>query len=84
MTSIWFFILSSISFFVVAAGHLSRKDYKFGSILTIINILSWIAYLIIPWQSVAEDEVFGVLVIDTFVLLSLYNFSKTVQNGISE
>lgn len=78
--SIWFFILSSISFFVVAIGHLSQKDYKFGSIMTVINILSWIAYLIIPWQSVAEDEIFGVFVIDILVLLSLYNFLRANQN----
>ena len=81
--SIWFFIISSISFFVIGIGYLSQKYYKFGALLTGINLLSWIAYVVIPWQSVAEDEIFGVLVIDILVLLSLYNFLNRTRSVFS-
>jgi hypothetical membrane protein len=74
--SIWFFIISSISFFVVGIASLSKKYYRFGIALIGINLLSWIAYSVIPWQSVAEDEIFGVLVIDLLVIITLYSFSK--------
>ncbi len=74
--SIWFFILASFSYFVISAGIILNYKAGTGVLMIIIDILSWILYLIIPWQSVAEDEVFGVAVIDILVLLNIYTMLR--------
>ncbi len=74
--SIWFFIIASISYIVIGISMLSGQLKKIGIILVIFIILSWVAYSLIPWQSVAEDEIFGVVVIDIAVFLHIYSFIK--------
>lgn len=71
--SIWFFILASLSYLVVGlsllAGH---KEH--GAAILLIVILSWIAYALVKWQSVAEDEIFGIAVIDAVVCIHLHTY----------
>ncbi len=73
--SIWFFILASISYFAIGVSLIINKLFK-GYIIIIILILSWILYSIIPWQSVAEDEIFGIIVIDVIVIIHITTFIK--------
>jgi len=73
--SIWFFILASISYFAIGISLIINKFFK-GYIIIIILILSWILYSIIPWQSVAEDEIFGIIVIDIIVIIHITTFIK--------
>ncbi|MEM0140375.1 MAG: DUF998 domain-containing protein [Ferroplasma sp.] len=76
--SIWFFILSSISYFVIAFG-IVLKIKKIGAAMIIVNLLSWILYATIPWQSVAEDEIFGIAIIEILVILNLcFIYNKKV------
>lgn len=70
--SIWFFIIASISYLVVGIS-LLHSSIKFGISLIILIILAWIIYLSVNWQSVAEDEIFGVVVIDIAVLMHLFS-----------
>ena len=74
--SIWFFILASISYFSIGISLIINKFLR-GYIIIITLILSWILYSIIPWQSVAEDEIFGIIVIDIIVMIHITTFIKT-------
>lgn len=75
--SIWFFILGSISYAAVALSFLAGKLKGTGIILYILLVASWIAFIEVPWGSVAEDEMFGVVIIDIFVILHILTFSKS-------
>ncbi|ARM75524.1 DUF998 domain-containing protein [Acidianus manzaensis] len=75
--SLWFFILASISYIVISISLiLTRIFLKIGIILLSLIILGWILFIIIPWQSVAEDEIFGISIIDICVILHGISFNK--------
>ena len=65
--SIWFFVLSSISFFTIGIS-LVFHFRKYGVFMILFLISAWNVYSLIHWQSTAEDEIFGILVIDIVVL----------------
>ncbi len=74
--SIWFFIIASIAYATIAISLFFSKFSKTGISLLIILIISWILFIIIPRQSVAEDEIFGIIIIDIMAILHISTFSK--------
>ncbi|WP_276929967.1 DUF998 domain-containing protein [Ferroplasma acidiphilum] len=78
--SIWFFIIASIAYATIGISLLFTKFRRVGIAILIILPVSWVLFIEIPWQSVAEDEIFGVIVIDIMVLLHIYTFQKLKNN----
>lgn len=74
--SIWFFILSSISYVTIGIGLSISELRSYGLVIIVVILVSWILYLLIPWGSVAEDEIFGIAVIDLLVAIHLISESK--------
>ena len=81
--SIWFFILASISYVTIGISLIINK-MKFGIPITLSIIISWILYAIIPWQSVAEDEIFGIAVIELVVIFHMFSFRNRLDYFITE
>ena len=81
--SIWFFILSSISYAAIAISFIIGRLRGRGIILSVLLVASWVAFAVVPWGSVAEDEMFGVAVIDIFVILHILTFKKNADKNIS-
>jgi hypothetical membrane protein len=81
--SIWFFILSSISYAAIAISFIIGKFRRTGIILSVLLAVSWVAFALVPWGSVAEDEMFGVAVIDIFVILHIWTFRRNTDEKIS-
>ena len=77
--SIWFFIIASISYATIGTSFLFTQFKKTGVLLLIIFIVSWAIFIAVPWQSVAEDEIFGIIIIDAMVLLHIYTFSRRIE-----
>ncbi|WP_297214883.1 DUF998 domain-containing protein [Thermoplasma sp.] len=67
--SIWFFILSSISFFTISLSRVMTKNYRSGLSSIIIIMVSWFIEHAVKWGSVAESEIFGIIVIDLIVII---------------
>ena len=78
--SIWFFILSSISFFTVGISLVSKAP-RYGIFMIIFLVAAWVAYSMVNWQSTAEDEIFGILVIDVTVLIYLMSLRTRYLSG---
>ena len=78
--SIWFFIIASIAYATIGISLLFTKFRKIAVTILIILPVSWAMFIEIPWQSAAEDEIFGVIVIDIMVLLHIYTFQKLKNN----
>ncbi len=76
--SIWFFILASISYATIGISLLVNK-MRLGIPITVTIILSWFLYVLIPWQSVAEDEIFGIAVIEILVILHIFSFRNRLD-----
>ncbi|MEM0130122.1 MAG: DUF998 domain-containing protein [Thermoplasmatales archaeon] len=72
--SIWFFILASISYGTISIGVMKRGDLIPGSLTFVTLLASWVIYTLVPWQSVAEGEIFGIAVVDALVLVHLFSF----------
>lgn len=65
--SIWFFILASLSYAVIGVSMISTELNKFGIVIIVVIVSSWIAYWLVPWGSVAENEIFGIVIIGILV-----------------
>jgi hypothetical membrane protein len=81
--SISFFILASISYITVGMS-LTINKMKYGIPITLSIIISWILYAIIPWQSVTEDEIFGIAVIELVVIFHILSFRNRLDYFITE
>ncbi|MEM3671397.1 MAG: DUF998 domain-containing protein [Thermoprotei archaeon] len=68
--SIWFFILSSISYATIGVSLIPRSG-RLGVTLLVLLALSWLIYAAVKWQSVAEGEIFGIAVIDAATAIYL-------------
>ena len=80
--SIWFFILASISYATIGISLIINK-MRFGIPITVTIILSWILYALIPWKSVAEDEIFGIAVIELLVIFHIFSFRNRLDYFIT-
>lgn len=69
--SIWFFMIATASYFVIGASMILGKARKYGISLLVAVPMAWVIYAIVPWQSTAEDEIFGVIVIDILIILHI-------------
>ncbi len=77
--SIWFFILASISYFTIGISLLFQLK-KFGILMVIVIVASWFVYALVKWQSVAEGEIFGVIIIDFMVILHILSMRIRMLN----
>lgn len=77
--SIWFFILSSISYATIGIALIETSEKKFGTLMLAIITISWTAYSLIPWGSVAEGEIFGIIVINMLVGTHIISLGHTNQ-----
>ncbi len=74
--SSWFFIQSLISFIVLSIALITLKKIKLGIFLFLISIISPIIAYVVPWQSVAETEAFGIIIIDVAFVVSFLSFKE--------
>lgn len=74
--SIWFFILASLAYGTISLGLITDGRPRIGSVMLAFLIASWLTYALVPWGSVAEDEVFGILVVNVVVLIHIFSHSK--------
>ncbi|MGC8563021.1 MAG: DUF998 domain-containing protein [Thermoplasmata archaeon] len=75
--SIWFFILASLAYGTISLGLITGGRLKIGSAMFAFLVASWLIYAMVPWGSVAEDEVFGILVVDIVVLIHIFSYSHS-------
>ncbi len=73
--SIWFFILATISYTAIGFS-IILINIKTGISLLVILVIAWILFAIIPWGSVAENEIFGIVVIEIVVIIHIHNIIK--------
>ncbi|MFG1390819.1 DUF998 domain-containing protein [Acidiplasma aeolicum] len=73
--SIWFFILATISYTAIGFS-IILINIKTGISLLVILVTAWILFAIIPWGSVAENEIFGIIVIEIVVIIHIHNIIK--------
>jgi hypothetical membrane protein len=74
--SSWFFIQSLISFIAISIGLILAKKVKLGFSLLLISIIAPIIAYLVPWQSVAEIEAFGIAILDVAYIISFLSFRK--------
>jgi hypothetical membrane protein len=73
--SIWFFIIASIAYETTGISLLFTKFKNIAISILLIVPASWAIFITVPWQSVAEDEIFGIIIIDIMVFLHILTFS---------
>lgn len=78
--SLWFFVLSSISYLTIGASLIPVKR-PYGLAIILLIIFGWIAFVLVPWQSAAEDEVFGILIVDACVVLHGLTFEGSISSN---
>jgi hypothetical membrane protein len=70
----WFFLLGKISFLIIGISLILQKFRISGVIMFIFNIIAWIVEALIKFRSVAENEIYGVLVLDVLIIIYILHF----------
>ncbi len=71
--SLWFFVLSSISYLTIGASLMFIK-MELGLVIVLLVAFGWVAFALVPWQSTAETELFGIIIIDLCVIVHGLSF----------
>ncbi|MGC8506242.1 MAG: DUF998 domain-containing protein [Thermoplasmata archaeon] len=66
----WFFLLGKISFLIIGAALIIGKSEVYGISMVVFNIIAWIIEVSIKFTSVAESEIYGIIVLD--ILIAIY------------
>lgn len=74
--SSWFFIQSLISFVTLSFALIFLKKKILGFSLLSISLISPLIAYLVPWQSVAETETFGIVIVDIAYIISFLSFRK--------
>ncbi|MEM2722496.1 MAG: DUF998 domain-containing protein, partial [Thermoplasmata archaeon] len=74
--SSWFFIQSLISFVTLSFALIFLKKKILGFTLLSISLISPLIAYLVPWQSVAETETFGIVIVDIAYIISFLSFRK--------
>lgn len=77
----WFFLLGKISFLIVGISLILRKFQLYGTTMFVFNVIAWIVEVSIRFRSVAENEIYGILVLDLLILIHI--LSMVSRNGKS-
>jgi hypothetical membrane protein len=72
--STWFFIQMWLAVIATAIGMAIERRVFYGAILAIVAVIGPIGAIFIKWPSVALQEVFGVILIDLYVVILTLNF----------
>ena len=70
----WFFLLGKISFLLIGISLILQKFRISRVIMFIFNIIAWIVEALIKFRSVAENEIYGVLVLDVLIIIYILHF----------
>jgi len=65
----WFFLLGKISFLIIGAAMIIQKSKVYGITMVAFNVMAWIAEVTIKFRSVAESEIYGIVAIDTLIVI---------------
>ncbi|MCS7139908.1 MAG: DUF998 domain-containing protein [Candidatus Nezhaarchaeota archaeon] len=66
--STWFFIQMWMAVITSAISFLVEKEVKLGALLLMLSAVGLLGALLIDWPSVALLEVFGIILIDIYVI----------------
>lgn len=72
--SLWFFIQTWLSLLVTALSMTKDRRIIYSLMLWIITIIGPLGAVLIKWPSVAILEVFGVILVDVYVVILTINF----------
>lgn len=67
--STWFFIQMNLAILAYGLSFLNEKAFKEGLLLLILGILGPIGAILYPWPSAATVEAYGIIIIDTWVIV---------------
>ena len=65
----WFFLLGKISFLIIGISLMLQKFHLPGATMFIFDIIAWIVEALIKFKSVAENEIYSVLVLDMLIII---------------
>ncbi|MHB1709577.1 MAG: DUF998 domain-containing protein [Thermoplasmataceae archaeon] len=65
----WFFLLGKISFLIIGVSLILGESKLYGTTMFAFNVIAWIIEASIRFGSVAENEIYGVIVLDILILI---------------
>ena len=65
----WFFLLGKISFLIIGVSLILGESKLYGTTMFAFNVIAWIIEVSIRFRSVAENEIYGIIVLDILIII---------------
>ncbi len=65
----WFFLLGKISFLIIGVSLILGESKLYGTTMFAFNVIAWIIEASIRFRSVAENEIYGIIVLDILIIM---------------
>ena len=72
----WFFLLGKISFLIIGISLILGKSKLYGTTIFAFNAIAWTVEAAIRFGSVAENEIYGVIVLDILILIYILHLGQ--------
>ena len=73
----WFFLLGKVTFFILGFSLIIQRAFSFATALLLLDALAWLIEARITFVSVAEYEIYNVVIMDLLVLIYLLRLGAT-------
>ncbi|MCL4444878.1 MAG: DUF998 domain-containing protein [Candidatus Thermoplasmatota archaeon] len=73
----WFFLLGKVTFFILGFSLIIQRAFSFATALLLLDALAWLIEARITFVSVAEYEIYNVVIMDLLVLIYLLRLRAT-------
>jgi hypothetical membrane protein len=73
----WFFLIGKVTFFILGFSLILQRAFSYATALLLFDAVSWLIEARIAFASVAEYEIYNVLIMDFLVLIYLLRLRST-------
>ncbi|MGC8515179.1 MAG: DUF998 domain-containing protein [Thermoplasmata archaeon] len=73
----WFFLLGKVTFFILGFSLMLQRAFSYATALLLLDAFAWLIEARITFASVAEYEIYNVLIMDFLVLIYLLSLRAT-------
>ena len=73
----WFFLIGKVTFFILGFSLILQRAFSYAAALLMLDAFAWLLEFRITFISVAEYEIYNVIILDLLVLIYLLRLRAT-------
>lgn len=75
----WFFLIGKMTFFILGFSLILQREFSYATALLLLDAFAWLLEVKITFASVAEYEIYNIIIMDLLVLIYLLRLRATLS-----